>query len=122
MHSGVMRKKRKRISLKPAPCLWVLLGANLVLGLCFSKITSVAHARLEGVLPSDKGRIEGILAQIQDVPCLRIDARHIESLVMSNPEVDRAELSRNIFGNALLTVTYRTPTAKLDGNDKILLS
>jgi hypothetical protein len=41
---------------------------------------------------------------------------------MSCPEVDRAEFTRNIFGNALLLVQYRTPVARLADIDGEALS
>ena len=117
-----MRKKRKKISLRPAPCLWLLLAINLVAGLSFSRITSIVHSRASGVPPSDKGRIQGILESLRDVPCMRIDSRAVESQALAGPDVDNAEFTRNIFGNALLTVHYRTPVAKLADSDDEALS
>ena len=117
-----MRKKRSRISIRPAPFLWLFLCVNIVAGLFFSRITSVVHVRTDGVRAFDRERIEGILTKLQDIPCSKIDARDIESQVLKLPEVDRAELTRNPFGNALLTVQYRTPVARLDGTDGVVLS
>ena len=122
MHLGAMRKKRKRINLNPVPCLWVALCANLILGLFFSRITSIVHARAAGVKSFDKGRIESILSKLQGVPCMKIDSRIVESQVMASGEVDQAEFTRNIFGNALLTVKYKTPVAKLENTDNVALS
>ena len=122
MHSLAMRKKRSRVRLRPAPFFWVFLVANVALGLTTSRITSIVHVRTEGVKAFDRERIEGILTKIQDIPCYKINAKSIESEVMQRPEVDRAEFTRNIFGNGLLTVEYRIPTAKLGGSDSVVLS
>jgi cell division septal protein FtsQ len=116
-----MRKKPKR-SIRPAPVLWLLLVVNLLAGLLFSRITSIVHVRTVGVKEFDKARIEGILAKLKDVPCMRIDSRVVEGEVMASPDVDRAEFTRNLFGNALLNVQYRTPVAKLADVDGEALS
>ena len=117
-----MQKKRKKLSIRPAPILWLLLVINVPAGLLYSRITSVVHIRTEGVRPFDRDRVEVILTKVQDIPCSKIDARDIESRVMSLAEVDKAEFTRNIFGNALLTVSYRHATAKLEGTDNVVLS
>jgi len=117
-----MRKKRKRLNLRPVPCLALALIVNVALGFYFSGITSIVRVRTEGVETSDKGRVEGILAKLKGVPCSRIDSRIIESEIMVGSDVDSAEFTRNIFGNALLTVHYRKPAAKLDSFDNVLLS
>jgi hypothetical protein len=89
------------------------LAINVAAGLCYSHVTSIVHARTVGVKAFDKARIESILAKLQDIPCMRVDSRLVEGEVMSIPDVDKAEFTRNVFGNALLTVQYRTPVAKL---------
>lgn len=113
-----MRRKRKvgRRKLRAAPCLWLLLIVNIGLGICFSRITSIVRVRTEGVKVFDQARIEGILAGLKDIPCLRVDSHVVESEVMAGPDIDNAEFTRNVFGNALLSVRYRTPVAKLGDN------
>lgn len=117
-----MRKKRRKIELRPTPWLWLILAINVALGLTFSRITSIVHVRTVGVPRYDKVRIEAIMAKIQDIPCSRIDSRVVESQVMASPDVDKAEFTRNIFGNGLLTVQYRTPVAKIANQDGEALS
>ena len=117
-----MRTKRKKLQIRWGPCLWLLLIVNVAAGLSFSKITSIVHARTVGLTKGDKSRVESILLRLKDIPCLRIDPRMVETEVMKNPEVDRAEFTRNVFGNALLTIQYRTPVAKLAAIDGEALS
>ncbi len=117
-----MRKKRKKTTFRPAPILWGLLVVNCYAGLNFSKMTSITKARAAGVPLYDRDRIEDILMQVPNIPCARIDSKKIESEVMLLPEVDQAELTRNVFGNALLKVRYRTPVARLVGRDHVVLS
>jgi len=119
---GAMRSKRKRLRLNPVPCLWALLVLNVVVGFCFSSITSVVRVRTQGVPPFDQGRTQEILNKLRGTPCVRVDARSIETDVMSSQAVYRAEFSRNIFGNGLLTVEYRTPAAKLADSESVALS
>ncbi len=117
-----MRRKRKRLSFKPAPILWILFLGNLAIGMTSSRLTSIVRVRTEGVRAHDKARIEGILGSIQDIPCYKINGREIETQVMQAPDVEKAEFSRNPFGDALLTVVYRTPAAKIDGTNNLVLS
>ena len=117
-----MRKKRKSIHLRPAPFLWLFLCGNLVAGYYYSKLTSVVHVRTEGVRTFDKDRIEGILAKLHDIPCSKINGRAVETEVMELPEVDHAEFSRTPLGSGFLSVQYRTPVAKLDGPNSVVLS
>ena len=117
-----MQKKRKKRSLRPGPILWLLLIVNVTLGLCFSKITSPVHVRADGIADFDHQRIEKILGKISGTPCLLVNGRSVEAQVLALPAVDKAELTRNIFGKALLSVRYRTPVAKLSGDRSIALS
>ena len=115
-------KKSKRTTIRPAPILWGLLIVNCYAGLNYSKMTSITRARASGVPQYDHDRIEDILTKFPDVPCARVDSKAIESKVMALPEVDQAELTRNVFGNALLKVRYRIPVASLVGRDHVVLS
>ena len=117
-----MPKKRKKTKLRPAPILWLLLLINIGIGLNYSYITCIVNVRADGIAPFDQDRVQDILTKMEGKPCSRIDARSVESEVMALQDVDRAELTRNVFGNALLKVTYRTPVAQLDGRPQVALS
>ena len=75
-----MRKKRKKSGIKFVHILWGMLLANIALGLSFSKVTSIAKARVDGVPAQDQERIQGILEAMANIPCVRVDARKIESI------------------------------------------
>lgn len=116
------KKRRPRRRLRPAPFLWLILLVNLAVGLVFSRITSIVRVRVEGVPLYDRLRVESILVRLKDVPCLRVNGRRVETEIMEEPSVDSAEFTRNIFGNGLLVVRYRTPVAKLSEGDNEALS
>lgn len=117
-----MRKKRRKSNWRPGQILWPLLIVNVALGLNYSKVTSIVHARAAGVPPQDQERVQGILESMANIPCAKVDARKLESEVMSNEEVDSVELSRHIFGSSWLKVRYRNPVATLKGRDGVVLS
>ncbi len=117
-----MRTKRKKFPLGLVPTLWILLILNVSAGLMFSQITSIVRVRTVGVKAFDRDRIQLILNGLKDTPCFRIDSRVVETAVMNSPDVDKAEFTRNVFGNALLTVRYRVPVAKLESVDEEALS
>jgi len=119
-----MRKKKskKRNRLRPAPFLWIFLFLNILFGLVFSRMTSAVNVRAASVPAYDQTRVKGILAKLRDVPCLQVNPKKIETEVMALPDVDKAELTRNIFGNALLLIRYRSPVAVLSGQQNVVLS
>jgi cell division septal protein FtsQ len=117
-----MRSKRKRTTWRPGPLLWLLLIANVTAGLLFSPITSVTRARVDGAKPFDQERIANILSGIQGVPCAQVSPREVESLVLSLPEVRSAELTRNLFGSALLSVRYRRPILRVRNTNNLALT
>jgi cell division septal protein FtsQ len=116
-----MRRKRKRTRLRPKPILWLLLTVAICLGVWYSPITSIRNVRVEGALPSDRDRLGSILKALEDIPVARIDPRVTEGKVLENSAVYQAELTRSLFGTALLKVSYRQPVARLLGHPNVLL-
>ncbi|HEY0867424.1 MAG TPA: hypothetical protein VGE01_08600 [Fimbriimonas sp.] len=117
-----MRQKRKRTRVRLGPFLWLLLVVNTAAGLLFSPITSIARVWVDGAKPFDQPRLSRILGGLQGVPCALVKPREVESAVMSLPEVRSAELTRNIFGSARLTVRYRRPVARVRNTDNLALT
>ncbi len=115
------RKKRSKRIILFAPIFWILLVANVVLGLALSRITSPVKVRAENIPAFDQPRITEILEKLSDIPSRQVNSRAVESKVMSLPDVDQAELTTNIFGNALLKVVYRRPVATLASRPKVAL-
>ncbi|MDR3688605.1 MAG: hypothetical protein P4L46_04440 [Fimbriimonas sp.] len=99
-----------------------MLAMNVGFGLKYSYITSIVNTRADGVPRYDHDRVEAILTDMHDKPCLSIDPRAIESRVMALQDVDEAELTRNVFGSALLKVRYREPVARLADRPQVALS
>lgn len=107
------RKRKKRRAINWAPLLGLLLAVNIVLGLLFSPVTSVTRLRVVGAQPHDVKRI-GLLGQsLQGIPSSRIQVGRFESQVLSQRDVYTADLSRNLFGSAVLHMKYRRPVAQL---------
>ena len=119
-----MRRARKKAvrKLRAKPVLVLVLVLSTVVGLEFSPITSLRHVRVEGGQPFDQARIQDVLSELRGIPCLRINPTRVESNVLSLPEVRSATLTRNIFGNGLLRVAYRTPVARFEGSRRLALS
>ena len=116
-----MRRKRKR-SIKWGPVLFALLIANIGAGLWLSPITSTTSVRVAGGAAEDRTAIGRILNGLQDRPYLQVGGRDIESRLQRIPRVQRAELSTNIFGRAVVTLTYHRPVARLKDKPQIKLS
>lgn len=117
-----MRRKRKVTRLRPAPILWLLFLGSTGIGLAYSPITSVVRARVDGARPFDEPRLRDILAKLQGIPGARINAKQVETEVLRLPEVRSAELTRNIFGSALLKVRYRRPIARVKNTGNVALT
>lgn len=124
-----MARKRKRRSpsksrAKPKVrlVLWLLLLANVAAGIVWSPVTSVRRVRVIGAREHDRQRLTDIAATLRDIPCAAVNRPLLETRVLSEGDVRRAELSRNPFGRATLLVGYRRPVARLDAKPEILLS
>lgn len=118
-----MRKRRKRRrTIKWAPVLWLLFIVDTCVGLALSPSTSADLVRVVGAKDSDRERIVRILQGLRDVPCLRANAYAFETSCLSLPETKSADLSRNIFRRASLTVSYREPVARIFGFPGVALS
>lgn len=117
-----MRRRRKRKKLNIRPILWILLVLNIAVGLFYSPITAVARVSVVGVPPGDQARVEGVLQSIVGIPCIRVNAAAVEEAIMKRPDVIKATLGRNIFGNGKLTVTYSPPVALVQGTKNLVLT
>lgn len=108
-----MRRRTKRVRIRPGPIIVLTLGINLIAGIVSSPITSVRRVRVEGAPPQDRPRLVGLLQKLKGVPCVRVHAHAIEAEALQNPELRGATLSRTPFGSAVLRVARRMPVAKL---------
>lgn len=109
-----MRRRTKRVRLRPRPFIVLGLLVNLGAGVAFSPVSAVRHVRVEGAPPSDETRLTGLLQALRGVPCVRVNARDIEARALQNSELRSANLARTPFGSAVLRVARRTPVAKLN--------
>jgi len=75
-----------------------------------------------GALPEDQARIQEILQRCENVPALRLDPRRVETLLAQRGCVQRAQVTRNIFGRAVVNMEYRTPVAKILGGNGAALA
>lgn len=109
-----MRRRTKRVRLRPRPFIVLALAINLATGAVYSPVTAVRKVRVEGAPEADRTRLTGILQRLKGVPCMRVDARRIESEALQNSELRSASLSRTPFGSAVLHVARRVAVAQLD--------
>jgi cell division septal protein FtsQ len=117
-----MSPKPNRRPLTIEAILLVVLILIVASGVMYSPMTSIVRVNVIGAEQFDRRHISAILAALQDVPYARLSPRLVESAVLETPEVHDAVFSRNIFGRAQLSVTYRKPVAKLVGDDLLCLS
>ena len=109
-----MRRRTRRVRLRPRPFLVLGLLLNLGAGLAFSPVTAIRHVRVEGAPPADRARLIELLQALRRVPCVRVDARAIEAAALQNSEIRDARLARTPFGSAVLRVVRRVPVARLN--------
>ncbi len=114
--------KRKRVRLRAKPFLVIAIVLNVYLGLTRSPLTSLRHIRVEGAKAFDQARIEADIQAVQGIPCQQVNPRELESAILELPEARNASLSRNIFGNGLLRIAYRTPVARIARSRRLALS
>jgi cell division septal protein FtsQ len=110
-----MRRRRKRRQIAWGPVLTILLVVNIVAGVFASKLTSIVKVRVEGAQLDDQSRIRALLQRIHDQPALKVNRFAVESNIAGKSAVSKVEMTRNIFGRALVTVEYRRPVAKIAG-------
>lgn len=116
------RRRRNRPPIAWGPIFFVLLLGNIVAGIGWSKLTSVGKIRVVGTAPVDEPRIREILERCEDIPALKLDPRRVETLLARKSSVQKAEMTRNIFGRAVVNLEYRVPVAKIQGTGGAVLS
>lgn len=108
-----MARKSKRKAINWGPAIGAALGANVVLGLLFSPLTSVRHIRIVGAQPHDAQRLAALAQGLRGVPFMLVPTTRIEGAVMASRDVYNASLAHNLFGSAVLRIGYRRPVAAL---------
>ena len=111
-----MRRRRNRIRRQPnwKAIFGLLLVLNLILGIFYSRLTAISRVRVEGAQPGDQKRIAALLTKIHDQPALQVNRRAVETWLMQKSAVNKAEMTRNIFGRALVSLEYRRAVAVID--------
>ncbi len=117
-----MRRRRKRNPINWGPILTLLLIGNLVAGVFHSRITSIVKVRVEGAQPDDEHRVRALLQRIHSQPALQLNKRVTESALLERTAVSKVEMTRNIFGRARVSLSYRRPVAKIGGMAGMALS
>lgn len=122
MAKGSKRVRRggRRIFLW-GPILWLCVTVNLGAAAYASLATRVTTLRVVGAMSHDQMRISRIVQQLRDTPVLRINAKQVESDILSAADVRDAKLSLSPFGSAVLTVTYRRPVAEMEEIPGVLM-
>lgn len=117
-----MARKRKRRRLRAAPILWLLLIANVAIALSFSPATAATDIRVKGAEASDQQRIAKDVSWLKGRPWLSVNNASVEETLMMRPDVERAQVSRNPFGHAEVTMSYYRPVAIVDGGKNLVLT
>ncbi len=111
-----MRRKRRKQSINWGLLIGVALVANIVAGVFASRLTSITRVRVTGVQDSDRSRVRAILQRIHSQPALQVNRHQTESELLSKSAIVRAEMTRNIFGRANLSLVYRRPIAAMSSS------
>lgn len=102
--------------------LWLAVGLNLAFGLLLSPITAARQVRVIGAKPSDQARLTQVLQRLRGVPCAVVDPLALEEQVLRRPDLRRANLSRNLFGQGILSLSYYRPLALVQGAGNVVLT
>lgn len=111
------RKATKKKAPRPFPVqalLWSAFLANVSLGLLYSPATSARHIRVIGATAQDHDRIRTHLQVLRSVPCLRSNARRVETLIQAGEAVEGAEFTQNLFARGILRVRRRELAARIE--------
>jgi len=106
-------RKKKRTRINPGPILVLAILVVLVTGILYSPLTSLSRVTIDGARTADKNTVEGILADLNRIPWIKVNPKWVESQVMRIQSVDHATYSQNIFGRGHLVVVYREPVARI---------
>ncbi len=123
-----MRKKtrypKKRIKRVPnwRAILWTFFILNVILGLFFSRVTSIRKVRVLGAAPYDHMRIVQHLQSFKRIPYFKVNRLRLETLILTSNEIENVTLKTNIFGRALLDIEPRAPVASIYGVASLYLS
>ncbi|MBN8691262.1 MAG: hypothetical protein J0L72_10825 [Armatimonadetes bacterium] len=117
-----VRKRRRKMQLPVTAMLWLAVAGNSAAGVYFSPATRANVIRIEGSIPSEDPRIQGILESVRGKPAMQVPVSLIESRILESEEIAGAKYSQNIFGRGLLKVMLKQPVAEVEGRDQVFLS
>lgn len=116
------RKRKKKRSIAWERLLVVLTIGNFAVGLLFSPATAATKVAISGGEAADSRFLIQTCQSLKDTPCLRIDPDALEDRTLANQRIKKARLSRNLFGRARLSLTYREPVALVAGSKQVVLA
>jgi len=102
--------------------LLLAVAGNSAAGVYFSSATRANVIRIEGSIPSEDPRIQGILESVRGKPAMQVPVASLESRILESEEIAGAKYSQNIFGRGLLKVMLKKPVAEVEGKDQVFLS
>jgi hypothetical protein len=89
--------------------------ANLLAGVAVSPITAAHKVVVLGAEPFDQLRVTQSLEPIQGKRWTDDSGRAAEAKLLELPDVESAQVERNLFGRALVRLSYRRPVARVAG-------
>src|SRR5579885_495653 len=107
------KSKRKSRAINWNAVLWTTLIANILLAVLFSPLTSIRRLRVMGAESYDQDRISNLAKTLDGKPFALVPTVKFEGSVLGSRDVQEATLSHNLFGSAILRLTYRRPVAML---------
>ena len=114
--------RRKRRVFRPAPQFWWMLAiANTLVGVALSPITAAHKVVVLGSEPFDQRRVIQSLEAIKGKRWTDDSGRAAEAKLLELPDVESAQVERNLFGRGLVRLTYRHPVARVAGAKGIAL-
>lgn len=122
--SPITKKKAPRKPRKPIAWdrwLWAAAAVNIAVGLLYSPVTSLRSVRVTGAFREDENRIAEALQSAKGKPFAQISDAGITGSLYNMEKVASVEISRNIFGRAVLKISTPVVIARVEGYDNLAL-
>ena len=118
------RYSKKRIKRVPrwGAVLWTLFILNVLVGIFFSRVTSIRKVRVLGAASYDHMRIIHHLQSLKRIPYFNLNRDRLETLILTSNEIENVTLKTNIFCRAFLDIEPRVPVASIYGVPSLYLS
>jgi cell division septal protein FtsQ len=101
--------------------LWFLFGLSAVIGIGFSPLTRVSTVRIVGCPDFLREEAKATVKGLRSVPFARLDQTEIAAKLRTDPDVESALFTANVFGRGVLRIELRKPVARVVASGRVYL-